>query len=339
MKKKLFVTILQYIVFLGLGIAIIYYMLGKLTDEEKVEMIASIKEVRLWLLIPTLIVGFLSHYFRALRWKLMLEPLNIRPTTYNTTFAVLIGYIVNLAIPRAGEVAKCTVLARYEKAPVDKTIGTIVAERIFDTLCLGIITLAAFALQSDVIGDYALDVFGKIAGKKTSYMGMHPAFILLGMGAVFFLLLFFIYRRNKESKISRFIKGLVDGVRSIFKLEKHWQFFGYTVLIWGSYWFLLMIAFWSLPVTEHLSMQTALVVLVFGSVGMIVTQGGIGAYPYLIMRILQFYGIEIVAGQAFGWVSWTVQTVIILILGIISLILLPIYNRKPHNAQAAVDTK
>jgi uncharacterized protein (TIRG00374 family) len=140
MNKKTLLTILQYVVFLGLGIAIIFYMMGQLSEQDKAEMLAAIKGVRLWMMIPIVIVGFLSHWFRALRWKLILEPLDIKPTTINTFFSVMIGYIANLALPRAGEVAKCTVLARYEKVPADKMIGTIVAERAFDVLCLGLIT-------------------------------------------------------------------------------------------------------------------------------------------------------------------------------------------------------
>ena len=102
-------------------------MMGQLSEQDKAEMMAAIKGVRLWMMVPIVIVGFLSHWFRALRWKLILEPLDIKPTTINTFFSVMIGYIANLALPRAGEVAKCTVLARYEKVPADKMIGTIVA--------------------------------------------------------------------------------------------------------------------------------------------------------------------------------------------------------------------
>jgi glycosyltransferase 2 family protein len=110
MTKKTFITILQYVTFLGLGLAIVFYMFGKLSEQEKQEMLIAIKSVRTVYLFPILVVGFMSHWFRALRWKLMLEPLHIRPSTTNTTFAVLIGYLANLVLPRAGEVAKCTVL-------------------------------------------------------------------------------------------------------------------------------------------------------------------------------------------------------------------------------------
>ncbi len=332
MSKKTLVTLVQYVIFLGLGVAIIFFMLGRLSEKDKADMLEAIKSVNYWLFIPIFIAGFLSHFFRALRWKLMLEPMQIRPTTANTTMAVLIGYIVNLGLPRAGEVAKCTVLARYEKVPADKMIGTIVAERAFDVICLGVITLMAFALQADVIGTYAKGLLEKISEKGSVLL------IAAIAGVILLVVLIMVYRKYKDSKIGKFIKGLGDGVKSILQLKKRGRFLGYTVLIWGMYWLQVVIGFWSMPATMHLSMSVALVVLVFGSVGMIATQGGIGAYTLLVAQILILYGISESAGQAFGWVSWLVQVGVVVVLGIVSLIVLPIYNRRQHNAQTGMDT-
>ncbi len=326
--------VLQYVIFLGLGIAIIYYMFNNMTSEDKASMYSSIKETRLWIFIPVIISGFLSHWFRALRWKLMLKPIDIHPTTTNTTLAILIGYLVNLAVPRMGEVAKCTVLAKYEHVPADKMIGTVLAERAFDVLILALITFSAFALQADIIGDFAQSVFGAFAAKTT-------LLLIAVTGLVFMiLLLVFIYRRYRHSRIGKFIKGLADGVNSIWLLKDRWQFISYTILIWGMYYLQVMMGFWSLPATDHLGVLVGLVVLVFGSVGMIATPGGIGAYPALVALILARYGLSAGDGQALGWVSWAAQAVILIVLGVAALIILPIYNRKKHHhAQTGVDTK
>lgn len=331
MNKKVLLTVLQYIIFLGLGVAIILYMSGKLSDEQKADMMGAIKSVRLWLLAPIFLIGFLSHYFRALRWKLLLEQVDVKASTTNTTLAVLIGYITNLVLPRAGEVAKCTILARYEKVPADKMIGTIVAERAFDMVCLILITIAAFVFQASYIGDYAQDLFGPMSSKVKGVAATIYFQVFLVVGFVFLIAFFLFLKRIKQTKVGQFIKGLGDGIKSIFKLKKRGMFLLYTVLIWGCYWFLLMLGFWSMSQLEHLSGLCALVVLVFGSIGMIATQGGIGAYPALVGQILLFYGIEEAHGLAFGWVSWTVQTGVVVILGAASLILLPIYNRKPKH--------
>jgi uncharacterized protein (TIRG00374 family) len=326
--------VLQYVIFLGLGIAIVYYMFHSMKPEDKDAMFTSMKETRIWIIIPVLISGFLSHWFRALRWKLMLKPLNIQPTTTNTTLAILIGYLVNLLVPRMGEVAKCTVLAKYEHVPADKMIGTVVAERAFDVLVLGIITLAAFGLQADIIGDFVNNkILSAFAAKTTLLVTAITGFIFM------ILLLIYVANKYKHSKVGRFLKGLSDGVKSIWLLQNRWQFIMYTILIWGMYYLQVLMGFWSLPSTDHLGLLAGLVVLVFGSVGMIATPGGLGAYPALVALILLSYGLSEADGQALGWVSWVAQAAILLVLGIAALIILPIYNRKKHHAQVRVDTK
>ena len=119
-KRKTVSIILQIVIFIGLAIFLIYWQMGRMNAMEKESMFAAIRSANLWLLPPVIVVGFFSHYFRALRWNLLLEPLNIKPTKANTFFAVMIGYLVNSFLPRVGEVAKCTVLAKYEKVPADK---------------------------------------------------------------------------------------------------------------------------------------------------------------------------------------------------------------------------
>jgi hypothetical protein len=255
--------------------------------------------------------------------------MGIRPTTANTFFAVMIGYLTNLALPRAGEVAKCTVLARYEKVPADKMIGTIVAERAFDVVCLALVIFIAFILEADVIGKMISDAASGAANKTSLIVALIVAAVG-GLG-----LLIFIYVRFKDSKIGKFIKGLAQGVLSILQLKKRGLFILYTILIWGMYWFQVVLGFWSLPPTEHLGLSIGLVVLIAGSIGMIATQGGIGAYPLAVAQALSVYGVDSKThGLAYGWVSWLVQVGIVLVLGIISLILLPLFNRTEHNAQA-----
>lgn len=336
MTKKTLLTILQFILFVGLGVGIIAWRAGQFTAAQKQQMYAAMRTANLWMLIPLLAVGFFSHWFRALRWRLLLEPLHIRPSKTNTTIAVLIGYLVNLLVPRMGEVAKCTVLARYEGVPADKMVGTIVAERAFDVVCLLVVTLSAFALQANVIGSYARELAGNLFQKTTSILIAISALVLL------IALVIFIYRRNKATKLGHFIKGMGDGVRAIFRLEKRGLFLFYTFMIWFCYTFMLVLGFWSMPFTKDLPLLAALVVLVFGSIGMIVTQGGIGAYPVLVGNVLMYYGLDKVSGDAFGWVSWLVQTLIVIVLGLAALILMFTYNRTKHRynyVETGMDTE
>ncbi len=334
--KKALVTILQYVLFLGLGIWIVYHMLHELKPTQKDELVSAIESINAWYLIPIFIAGFFSHFFRALRWRYLLETMDMKPSVLNTTFAVMIGYITNLVLPRAGEVAKCTVLAKYEKLPAHKMIGTIVAERAFDILCLIIIAIIALILQLSFIGEH-------VVHKLHSFMNnLHEhevtLFIVVGVIAALIIAGIVVYRMHRETKVGRIMKEMSHGVLSIIHMKKRWEFLGYTVLIWMMYLLELYIGLKSLPNTHHLSILAALVVLVYGSVGMIVTPGGIGLYTYLVAQILEsVYAINRVPAQAFGWIAWAVQTGLIIILGVLSLLFIHPYNKK-RDAQAGLDT-
>jgi len=333
--KKTLLTILQYVVFLGLGIWIVYHMLHQLKPQEKDELIEAIKSIQPLYLIPICFVGFLSHFFRALRWRYLLETVEMKPTVLNTTFAVMIGYITNLALPRAGEVAKCTVLAKYEKMPAHKMIGTIVAERAFDIICLLIIALTAFVLQFSVIDEY----IGARMHKLEASIKAHENILIAGIIALaaFIVGSIIIYRKHKETKFGRFMKEMNRGILSILHMKKRWRFMGYTVLIWLMYVLQIYLGLKSLPDTHHLGPLVALMVLVYGSVGMIITPGGIGLYPFLVKQMLGVYLINEVPAQAFGWIAWAVQTGLIIVLGVVSLLFIHSYNRK-RDEQAGMDT-
>lgn len=333
--KKTILTIIQYLLFLGLGIWIIYHMLGQLKPEEKVQLADAIKNANVWYLVPVVIIGFLSHLFRAIRWRYLLETVDLKPSIVNTTFAVLIGYIANLALPRAGEVAKCTVLAKYEKVPAHKMIGTIVAERAFDMVCLLVIAALAFGLQAHFLGSFIASKTGDFQAKLESSKTL---LVILALGGLISIPIgIMLYRKNKDSKVGRFVKELAGGVMSIIHMKKRWPFLAYTFLIWLMYLLQVYVGFWCLPETAHLSIATALVVLVYGSVGVIITPGGIGLYTLLVAQMLVVYNVPQVPAQAFGWIAWVAQTAVILLLGVISLLAIQPYNRN-RNGQAAVDT-
>ncbi len=337
-KKKTALLLLQYAIFFGLSFALIYWQYTKLTDKnisELGEALIQVKE-RSWIIIPIIIIGFLSHFFRAMRWRIMLESLNIKPSVVNITAAVFIGYLTNLLIPRMGEVAKCTVLARYESEPADKLIGTIVAERAFDMICLLLISVLTFLVQADIIGNYLSDLKSNMGNKNL------PLMLSIGIGALVLIvvLLIWVYRRNKNSKVGGFIKGMGEGLTVILTMKKRAQFLGYTFLIWFGYLSLIYIGFWALPATEKLSWAAALSILVFGSIGMIATPGGLGAYPPIVKAVLSMlYAVKDSFGLAFGWIAWLVQTLIIIVFGLLSLLILPIYNNSKKNGQTSVDTK
>lgn len=335
--KKALVTILKYVIFLGLGIWITYHMLHELSDKQRSELLDAIASINPWYLIPISIAGFFSHYIRAVRWKYLLETIDLHPTTTNTFFAVMIGYVTNLALPRAGEVAKCTVLAKYEDMPAHKMVGTIVAERAWDVLCLFVIAVAAFLLDMQRINDY---VAGKMAIASASIQS-HKTVLFAGVAILAIIIagLVILYRRNQNSKMGQLIKEMTHGILSIYHMKKKWQFLGLTILMWFMYWSQIYIGLQSLHDTRALSPLASLVTLVYGSLGLIITPGGIGAYPYLVAQILSGpYNANEVPAQAFGWIAWALQTVVIILLGVFALLYIHSYNNR-RNAQATVDKK
>jgi uncharacterized protein (TIRG00374 family) len=333
MSKKTVSTILQLIIFLGLGVGLIVWRYNAMSIKEKTEMFEAFKHVRWIYGIPILIIGFCSHFFRALRWKLLLQPLQIFPSVPNITFSVLIGYLANTLVPRLGEVAKCTVLAKYEKVPADKLVGTIIAERAFDLVCLVIILFITLGLQYDIIYPFARDLYLKMFTDSSGNFIWLRIIVAVGIAVAGILAVVFLYRRIKSSRIGHIIKGIGEGLKAIGQVKNKGLFLLHTVLIWSMYTLAVIVGFYALPETEHITPLAGLAVITFGSVGMIATPGGIGAYPVIVAQVLLLYGISEGVGSAYGWVSWAAQTAIVLLLGLIALILLPIYNRN-RDAQA-----
>lgn len=332
MKRRTAAIILQLIIFAALGGGIVWYMLSRMSSGDRKVMAAAIAQTNLIWLLPFFLFYLISHWARARRWMVMLDPVGIHPTTLNTTCAVLVGYLVNLIPPRAGEVAKCTVLARYEKMPADKMIGTIVAERSFDVVCLLLVIVGTFYWQGAALNTY-------LEGELRGHTPSATALIIWAVIIAFIIgILIIVYKRNRSSRLGRFIGGLGAGFTSVFHLRKKGMFLFYTLLIWGSYVAQIVFGFLAMPATASLGLGVGMMTLIFGSAAIIAAPGGIGLYPFLVGKLLHYgYGLSAPAANAFGWVSWTALTVATVVAGVASLILLPIYNREPHDSQAPVD--
>jgi glycosyltransferase 2 family protein len=327
MKKRIS-AILQYIFFLGLGLGLIWYSSKDLSAEQIEELKSSFAQTRFLYILPVIIALLLSHYYRALRWRLLMEPLNYHPSRINTFLVVLIGYFFNLLVPRLGEVMKCTLLAKYEKVPADKLIGTIVAERAVDIICLVIVTFLMMLTQFDVLGDTAIRGFSKAFAQAS----VPNILITLGGIAAGLLLIRFLAQRFAHipifKGIRKFGKGIMHGLGSIGKIQNKGWFGFHTLIIWLLYLISIYLGFKAFPAVASLGFNASVAILVFGSFGMIVTQGGIGAYQLAVQKTLLLYGISAVSGLAFGWVLWGAQTAIVLVAGVASLTILPLINRK-----------
>jgi len=337
MNKRLR-TILQYSFFLGLGIFLVWWSIKDLSADDKSHIKSALKTARYWLLIPVFGLLLLSHFIRALRWRLLIEPLGYKPSKSNTFFAVLIGYLANQAVPRLGEVLKCTVLARYEKIPADKLIGTIILERLIDALTLLIVFAITLLIQPHLYSQL-IDAFFSSPDNKTENKKIAGWIIgLIVFGIILIILIIWMIKKKKKLSdlkllFKKIITSVVQGVSAIRHLKKRKQFIFLSILIWTIYLMGGYIGFLALQETEHYGIKEAFTVLSAGSIGMIVTPGGIGAYAWLIQKTMLLYGLNEGIALAFGWILWLAQTAVILIGGLISFVALPYYNKRKNLAK------
>ena len=321
MNKKLKKTIFTILPIL-LGVVLIWYSVSKLSDTDIKAIKDSFKSANYWWVGLSLFFGILSHVSRAYRWQYLLEPLGYRPRFANNIMAVLVGYLVNLTIPRAGEVARATTISKYENIPFEKAFGTIVSERIADVIMLLSIIATAFFLQTKLLSSYLFKESN--SNSNTLYYAI-PAVIVLG---------FIFFRLIKKSsnpfiqKVQKFFLGLIQGVISIFKMKKKWAFIFHTFFIWGMYVLMFYVVTFALPETTHLPFSAIIVGFVVGGLSMALTNGGLGTYPVFVASAITLYGVAQNPALAFGWIMWTAQTVMVIAFGGLSFILLPIYNKE-----------
>jgi len=334
MTKKILAS-LQYFFFAGLAAFFVWLSLRGLNEEKWNQLKLALHRAHYWLLVPILFLLLCSHWLRALRWRQLMEPMGYKPSVINTFLGVMIGYFVNLGVPRLGEVVKCTILARYEKVPAEKLVGTIVAERAFDVICLAIVFGLTFVFQFDVINALASSSIYPLFENANGRISMTKIIYVVTGLVIFFVLLKVLFSRlghiNIVQKIRSILEGVWHGLTSVKALKNKGLFFAYTVGIWFLYLISTWLGFFSITETSHLSLSDALTVLAMGSVGMIVSPGGIGAYALLVQETVAFYHIQKEPyGQALGWLLWFGQFLSFVLFGVISFILLPRINKSRH---------
>ena len=318
--------------FFLVGILLIWWSLHQIPPQEWDKFTKALAKSKFWLILPIFFILGLSHFIRALRWRLIMEPLGYKPSIMNTFLAVLIGYLANLAIPRLGEVLKCTLLAKYEKVPAEKIVGTIVAERAFDVISLGVVFLLALTLQFNVIQAGWQQLQNGNSHTEHSNNNLYLIIGIIALVIVIATILFFAFKHKFEliiNSVKTILKGIWEGVISATKLKKHNLFFFYSFSIWFLYLLATYIGLYGTEGTAS-SFATAISCLAYASIGMIITPGGIGAYAYFMAKVLELNGIDYTLGLANGTLQWFSQFLIVLVLGGVSLILLPIINRQKN---------
>ncbi|MBC7946659.1 MAG: flippase-like domain-containing protein [Chitinophagaceae bacterium] len=331
MNKRLR-TILQYTFFFSLGFLFVWLSIKDIGMKERSQIRFALQNARYYLAIPVFMILLLSHYTRALRWRLLIESLGYKPGRANTFFAVMIGYLVNQAVIRLGEVLKCTILARYEKVPAEKLVGTIILERLVDALTLLTIFAITIIIQPGLYQKFVDTVINdpnKSDSEKIS--GTVLLLIMVGIAALAIALWMIIKKKNFRDLLTLFkliVFRVWEGVSAIRHLKRKTLFIFYTILLWGLYLLAGYIGFFALRETSDYGIKEAFTVLSAGSIGMTITPGGIGGYAFFLEKTMMIYGLNRGVASAFGWLLWLSNTAVIVVGGLLSFAALPWYNKK-----------
>ena len=313
--------VLKTIAPLGIGIFLIWYSLGDLSNDERQLLWEQIQSANPYWLLLSVFIGILSHISRAYRWKYLLEPLGCYPRLDVSFSAIMIGYVANLGIPRSGEILRPVTLSNYENIVPQKAIGTVITERLIDVVMLLIVMFITFLFNTDLLLSYLEEQ--QIKPLKMVYSLLFMTFVL-AVG-------FYVLKKIEFSfldKIKRFINEIYEGILSVFSMKNKAVFIFHTFFIWSAYVFMLFVVKYSIPETANLSFSAILMAFMAGSFAMSATNGGLGAYPIAIGLAITLFGIDKSYGEAYGWIMWTSQTLLNIIVGGLCFLYLSLFLKK-----------
>ncbi len=349
--KDILPNIVKVILFLGLGIFFIWLSVRNLSNEDIETIFSSMKLVnnpKGWMFITLSVFAIIgADTVRAFRARQMLVTNGYKPRISMTFYSVMVCYLANLAVPRLGEILRCTFLQRYENIPFQKSLGTVILERTIDLVCWLLLFFIAFSMNTTLLSQIVVNQQTGITlqewfqSKGLSLIGNHSLLILVCI-AGFLLFLFLVtkkyWQKNKFMiKVVNFLKEMWNSFISIKDMKHLWLFVFWTVAMWVLYFFGTYFFFFSLPYLHHVGPTAAFTVLVFGTIAFMISQGGLGSYPLITAGITILYGISYPQGLAAGWIGWLLQTIVSLVIGLITLSIVPLYKRRDSTINSHID--
>jgi uncharacterized protein (TIRG00374 family) len=320
--NKRILSVIQYLFFLLIGLVLLWLVLRKI---ELKDVATEIKAARYEWLIFSIVLGVFSHIARAMRWNILIRSMGYKTDTQMTFYAVMVGYLANTAFPRLGEVTRCGVLAKKKGIPFNALFGTVISERVFDMIILVLIILAVIVFQlsmlSEFVNKYILSYLTGIANRNNLIMAI---ILLIGVIVLPLVLFGIFFTRIREhhiyNKVKDFLKGLLDGARTIMRIKQKWSFLGLTLVIWTLYTLMTYTAFFALEATSGLNFLDAITVMSLGSLGMVApVPGGIGAYQFVVKAILtEIYLVPSEPAVSYSIILWAAQSTMIIVLGALS---------------------
>ncbi|MBN1790651.1 MAG: flippase-like domain-containing protein [Bacteroidales bacterium] len=343
MFKKI-LSVSKYFVFLAVGVFVFWWVYK---DEPLTKYKSAFADLNYFWIILSLVFSVLSQISRAIRWNMLIKPLGYNPRLYNTYLSVLILYFVNLLLPRAGEVFRCTILSRHEKIPFAKLAGTVLVERMADLITLMLLAVVILLSQFGVF----ISFFNTHPEVKANLLQLFSTrnMILVTAVVVLIALLFFMFNRyfnrKKLEKGNTFIKKIriirknfISGIKSIGQLENKWLFIGHTVFIFIMWLFMLYVIFLAYEPTAHLSLQVGMITFLMGGLAMLApVQGGIGPWHFMVYETLFIYGIDKADGKVFALIAHASTNLIYLFLGMLALLIIPMINKPRKDPPKVAD--
>ncbi|SMO66034.1 hypothetical protein SAMN06265379_104143 [Saccharicrinis carchari] len=325
LKKTIF-NIVKFVIYLCIGGFLLWFVYR---NYDMKEIKATLGQgINYWWLLLSMVIGLLSHFSRTIRWQMLIEPIEKKTRLSNTFFAVMIGYFANLLIPRMGEISRCGVLSRYENISVSKLIGTVVVERLSDLIMLLFCIALVLGLQFNLVSDFLSENtdFSSFAQLFTS---VWTYVILLSIVLALRLLKKWFAKTSPYKKLKGLWAKFSEGFLAVKNIKNKWAFVLHTLFIWLMYFFMIYVSFFAFEFTSHLSLIAGLTTFVLGSLGMVApVQGGMGPWHFMVIATLQMYGIVENEGAAFALIVWSSVNAMIVLMGLISLIVLPLINRE-----------
>lgn len=338
-------NILKAVVFFGLGLGILYIVylnfdqsyreqcaLDGIPAEEcnlLRKVITDFSEANYFWILLVFIAFFISNISRTLKWKMLLEPIGYKVSNANAFLSIMLSYFANLGLPRLGEIVRCGALARYEKIPMEKVMGSVFMDRATDLVMMFLIVLLTLSMQFGLLTDF----LNEHAEFALGWTGVLILLLVLVLMAVSAFIIFKLLRQYQPAFADRMIalgKGFLEGLKGIVKLRRPFWFIFHTTTIWVMYFLMTYLAFFAFEPTAHLGVAAALMVFTLGTLGMLIpTPGGMGSFHYLAVVGLALYGILPADGFSFANILFfSIQLGCNVTFGLLALILLPIINKR-----------
>ena len=337
--KKIIVQILKIAAFLALGILLLYFAFRGVAFDE---LSSTLQKVNFWWIGLSLLFAFISFFSRARRWMLLIEPLGFKPSFKNTYHSLMVGYLSNYALPRLGEVTRCVTLGNREKIPVDSLIGTVIVERVVDLLMLMLILLILLFSWMEKFGAFFSEqVYGPLQQKFIElFGGTFVLWLIVIASLLLIVLLIYLFRKKLARfslirKIKDILTGILDGLKTIYRMKRKWEFLFHSVFIWFLYILMTWVVVFALEELSGLSFIDGMFLLVIGGLGMSApVTAGFGAYHWITSRGLMFvYDFSLETGSAYAILAHESNSLLTILLGAISYTLLMLSRKKINSSK------